>query len=130
MEIICPWKLETTSDTTDKALFDHIIEYMKEHKPYLSPELSLTELARQLSLSRNQLSHLINTYTNENFYTFVNTYRVEEVKQLLSSPKHQHYTILTLAYEAGFSSKSSFNRIFKSITGNTPSEYQSSIRRP
>lgn len=121
--------LDNTHDKVEQASFEQIIEYMKEHKPYLNPELSLTELAHQLSLNRNQLSYLINTFTNENFYTFVNTYRVEEVKQLLASPKHQHYTILTLAYEAGFSSKSSFNRIFKSITGNTPSEYQSSIRR-
>lgn len=115
---------EPASNAPEKAMFEKLLQYMEEHKPYLNAELSLTELARQLDLSRNQLSYLINTYKNENFYTFVNTYRVDEVKQLFASPKHQHYTILTLAYEAGFSSKSSFNRIFKSITGSTPSEYQ------
>ena len=120
----------TTDDgTSNQALFDSILAYMDKHKPYLNADLSLTELARKLKLNRNQLSHLINTHTQENFYTFVNTYRVAEVKQLLTSPKHQHYTILTLAYEAGFSSKSSFNRIFKNITGSTPSEYQATIRR-
>ncbi|OJJ14113.1 hypothetical protein BKI52_44105 [marine bacterium AO1-C] len=116
-----------TNTPSEKELFARVQEYMDKHKPYLNTDLSLTELARQLKLNRNQLSHLINVNTNENFYTFVNTYRVEEVKQLLASPQHQHYTILTLAYEAGFSSKSSFNRIFKNITGSTPSEYQSSI---
>lgn len=124
-----PTPVPTTAPSTaitskEKALYEKLRHYMQDQKPYLSAELSLTSLAQQLNIPRNQLSHIINVHTEENFYTFINQYRVEEVKRLFASAHHQHYTILTLAYEAGFSSKSSFNRIFKQITGSTPSEYQ------
>ncbi|MCD4696832.1 MAG: helix-turn-helix domain-containing protein [Bacteroidales bacterium] len=57
----------------------------------------------------------------------VNNYRVEEVKRLMAEGKHEHYTLLAIALEAGFNSKSSFNRIFKEFTGSTPSHYKKTL---
>jgi AraC-like DNA-binding protein len=71
------------------------------------------------------ISQIINQKENKNFYDFVNTYRFEEFKRLISLQKNQQYTLLSLAYDCGFSSKSSFNRYFKKATGQTPSEYSS-----
>jgi len=97
---------------------------MEEHKPYQDPELSLTSLAKKTGISRNLLSETINNGLGSNFYDFINNYRLEEVKKLMSSPKWKNYTILALAYEAGFQSKSTFNSFFKKNTSITPSRYR------
>jgi AraC-like DNA-binding protein len=97
---------------------------MENEKPFHDLELTLTSLATQVEIGRNQLSELINSGTGGNFYDFVNKYRVEEVKQLMENPKFKDYTLLAIAFEAGFPSKSTFNSIFKKFTGLTPSEYR------
>lgn len=114
----------TEEEKQNIELAEKLQIYMIEKKPYLDSELTLTNLARNLSVSRNRLSHIINNYVGDNFYDFVNKYRVEEFKQLYSVKSNKKFTILALAYDAGFASKSSFNRVFKKITGQTPSEYQ------
>jgi len=111
----------------DEQLLSRVIEYMIIQKPYHDPELSLTLLASQINISRNQLSELINTGTGGNFYDFVNKYRVDAVKEMMANPKFKDYTILAIAFEAGFPSKSTFNSIFKKFTGLTPSEYKSGL---
>lgn len=100
---------------------------MNQQKPYHDPELTLTSLANSVNISRNQLSEIINTGTGGNFYDFVNKYRVEEVKQLMQNPKFKDFTILAIAFEAGFPSKSTFNSIFKKFTGLTPSVYRNGL---
>ncbi|HTJ52679.1 MAG TPA: helix-turn-helix domain-containing protein [Cyclobacteriaceae bacterium] len=97
---------------------------MVEKKPYLDAELTLSTLAKDLSMSRNQLSHLINVGVGANFYDFVNKYRVEEVKRLMTDPQVKNFNLLGIALEAGFKSKSTFNLIFKRFTGLTPTEYR------
>lgn len=114
----------TSNGKLDEKLLNNLLEYMQTQKPFHEPELTLTSMANQLNLGRNQLSELINSRTGGNFYDFVNKYRVEEVKQLIGNPKYKDYTLLAIAYEAGFSSKSTFNSIFKKFTGLTPSEYK------
>jgi AraC-like DNA-binding protein len=104
-----------------------LLAHMEEKKPFLDPELTLTELARQSGLTRGQLSSLINQGTDANFYDFVNKYRVEEVKRLMVDPSFNNYNMLGLALEAGFKSKSTFNLIFKRFTGLTPSEYRKNL---
>lgn len=121
-------KIPQLSDQSNSEVMQKLMIYMNEKKPYLDETLSLTDLARQLDMTRNQLSELINKNTGENFYTFVNKYRVEEVKRLISDPKNRNFTILSLAYEAGFPSKSSFHTIFKKFTGLTPTEYRSGLQ--
>jgi AraC-like DNA-binding protein len=111
----------------DRQLVDRIVAYMKEKKAYLDPELTLSKLAKDLSISRSQLSQLINDSIGENFYDFVNKYRVEEVKRLMADPQMKNFNMLGLALEAGFKSKSTFNLIFKRFTGLTPTEYKKNI---
>ena len=108
----------------DQQQIDKLISFMTEKKPYLDAELTLSSLAKELNLSRSQLSQLINAGIGENFYDFVNKYRVEEVKKLMTDPKMNNFNLLGIALEAGFKSKSTFNLIFKRFTGLTPSEYK------
>lgn len=107
----------------DKVLLARLLAYMSEVKPFLDPELTLTTLAKALNVSRSQLSQLINEGTGDNFYDFINKYRVEEVKRLMGDPQVKNYSLLGIALEAGFKSKSTFNLIFKRYTGLTPSAY-------
>jgi AraC-like DNA-binding protein len=112
----------------DDSLIEKLQGYMKIEKPFLDPELSLSTLAKAMGINRNQLSQLINTGIGENFYDFINKYRVEEVKRLMVDPQKQNYNLLGMALEAGFKSKSTFNLIFKRFTGLTPSEYRKNIQ--
>ena len=104
-------------------LHRNLIEYMKVEKPYLDSDLSLPKLVEQFGVHPNYLSQVINEREHKNFYDYVNTYRVEEFKRLISDPQKRNLTILALAFECGFKSKSAFNKCFKKMTGQTPSEY-------
>jgi len=111
----------------DDQVLNRLLDYMDRQKPYNDPELTLTSLADLVSIGRNQLSEVINSGTGSNFYDFVNKYRVDEVKQLMQNPKFKDFTILAIAFEAGFPSKSTFNSIFKKFTGLTPSVYRNRL---
>jgi AraC-like DNA-binding protein len=111
----------------DKELIGRLLNYMTEKKPYLDSELTLSSLAKDLGISRSQLSLLINERIGDNFYDFVNKYRVEEVKKLMVDPQVKNYNLLGIALEAGFKSKSTFNLIFKRFTGLTPTEYRKNL---
>lgn len=113
-----------TTDDKAIAISEQLLAYMTKEKPYLDESLSLTKLSSLINISTNQLSQIINQTLNTNFYQFVNSYRVEEVKEKLKEPKYSHYSILGVAYECGFNTKSTFNKIFKEQTGMTPSEYR------
>lgn len=118
---------EVMAPAPDQQLVNQIVSYMITKKPYLDPELSLSSLAKQLEMGRSQLSQLINSGTGQNFYDFVNKYRVEEVKRLMTDPQMKNYNLLGIALEAGFKSKSTFNLIFKRFTGLTPTEFRKNI---
>ena len=96
-------------------------------KPYLNRELSIYDLSDQLKISRHILSEVINEYMGMNFYTLVNEYRVKEVKERMKSDEFKHLTILAIAYDSGFNSKSRFNTIFKEKKGQTPIQYLSGL---
>ena len=98
-------------------------EYMHEAKPYLDSDLTLTTLAEALDLNPYYLSQVLNEGFKENFYKFINRYRIEESKRLLLDPAFSHYSILAIANQAGFSAKSTFNKIFKEHTSLSPSEF-------
>ena len=74
------------------------------------------------------MTEIINNIVKQNFYDYVNNFRVEEFKSLANDPANMHLKILSLAYDAGFKSKTTFNTTFKKITGQTPSEYIRQIR--
>jgi AraC-like DNA-binding protein len=101
-----------------------VLKYVKNNKPYLNPELTLDQLASQLSLRSRLLSQVINVELGQNFYDFINRNRIEEASRLLTNPKDRKITVLEVLYEVGFNSKSSFNTLFKKYTGLTPSEYK------
>jgi AraC-like DNA-binding protein len=112
---------------TDQILIDKLLQYMIDKKPYLDPELTLSQLAKELNVSRSFLSQVINEGVGDNFYNFINKYRVEQVKQLMSDPRVKNFNMLGIALEAGFKSKSTFNLIFKRFTGLTPTEYRKNL---
>ncbi len=101
--------------------------YMLVEKPYLNPDLTLIELAGGINLSRNELSALINNVMMSNFYLYINEFRVAHVKELIKQDASKNFTILALAYDSGFNSKSTFNTIFKKLTGLTPSAYRNTL---
>ena len=107
-----------------KRYISLIEEHMVQSKPYLDRELSIYDLSLQLRIPRHFLSEVINEHMGKNFYNLVNDYRIDEVKKRLEDPEFENLTILAIAYDSGFNSKSSFNTIFKEKTGITPSEYQ------
>ncbi|MEO1097062.1 MAG: AraC family transcriptional regulator, partial [Bacteroidota bacterium] len=107
-------------------LIKQLNELMEEEKPYLNSKLTLSELAERLGSSKNHLSQAINETIGKNFFDYINAYRIEEVKVRMKNPDHDHVTLLGIALDSGFSSKSSFNNIFKKVTGQTPSEFKKS----
>lgn len=109
-------------DEIDK-LKENILIYFKEKEPYLNPELSLKFVADALELNTNKVSFLINQAFNSNFNDFVNGYRLKYFKTIALNPKNAHLTILGLAYDSGFNSKSVFNTFFKKVEGITPSRW-------
>lgn len=117
----------TEKKQVDEVLKTKLLAFMETDKPYLDAELTLSGLAQKLNISRGKLSELINEGIGSNFYDFVNYYRVEEVKKLMTDPSKKNYSLLGLAMDAGFKSKSTFNLIFKRVTGLTPTEYKNNL---
>lgn len=107
----------------------HIEHYMKESKPYLNCLLNLDNLSGQLQMPPRQLSNLINRHYQQNFFDFINTYRVDECKRLLADPQRQSHTMLEIMESAGFNSKATFNTFFKKKVGMTPSEFREQLQK-
>lgn len=113
------------AETYTATLLDHV----EKNKPYLNPELSLRTLAKQLKISPNQLSWLLNEKIGKNFNAFINHYRVETFMSLVKNPKNATYTLLGLAFESGFNSKTVFNTYFKKETGLTPKQFIQQLQK-
>ncbi len=96
---------------------------IQTEKTYTDPELTLSDLAQKISVHPNTLSQIINSVEQKNFYEYINDLRVEEFKKLIAVPENQKFTLLFLAFESGYNSKSAFNRNFKKNTGHSPSDY-------
>ncbi|MBN2088652.1 helix-turn-helix transcriptional regulator [candidate division KSB1 bacterium] len=107
-----------------KVSLENLLYIMETEKPYKNANLTLTQLAEQLSISSHNLSEILNTQLNQNFFDFINQYRIKAVKADLADPEKQNWKILAIAFDAGFNAKTSFNTIFKKFTGMTPSEYR------
>lgn len=101
---------------------------MSTEKPYLNPHLTLAEVGQLLEIPANQLSQILNAGFDQNFSEFINSYRVQHFKSLLKNPDKKQFTILAIAYESGFNSKSAFNSFFKRSEGMTPKAYLKSVR--
>ncbi|MBN8642270.1 MAG: AraC family transcriptional regulator [Flavobacteriales bacterium] len=101
-----------------------LLNLMETKKPFLDCELNLVKLASELKLSSHLLSYSLNKGFNENFYQFVNRYRVEEAKKILIDSSKNNLNLVGIAFEVGFNSKTAFNTTFKKITNQTPSDYK------
>jgi len=117
---------EKATTTIDNHLITQLQQHMTDNEPYLDPSLSLYDLARQLNIPSRELSITINHTLNKHFFDFVNEYRIEKAKQILTDPDKKEFTVLEILYDVGFNSKSSFNTAFKKHTGFTPTEYRKS----
>lgn len=100
-----------------------LLERMETEKPYLNPDLTLRSLAKQVDIHPNQLSWLLNDGFGKNFNEFINSYRIMAFKQLALTPASKNLTIMALAYDCGFNSKTVFNTYFKKETGITPKQF-------
>jgi AraC-like DNA-binding protein len=106
------------------ALAQRLRLFMQTEKPWLNPDLSLEELAVAVGQKPKMLSIVINETLGQNFFDFINHYRVDEAKRLLTNPVDEKITVLEVLYAVGFNSKSSFNTLFKKYTGLTPTEFR------
>lgn len=107
-----------------ETLAHKLKQYMEKDKPYIKQEISLKDLAKAMDTYPHYITQVLSTVFDQNFYDFVNTYRVEEAKRLLKDPKMSNLTVLAIAFDCGFNSKSAFNRAFKQKTNQTPTEYR------
>jgi AraC-like DNA-binding protein len=112
----------------DEVSLRHLASCLEAHmqtaRPYLNASLAVSDLAEALGVPPRQVSQVLNQVLDEHFFDYVNRYRVRAAQRLLSDPNHAEATILYILYEVGFNSKSTFNRVFKQHTGQTPSAYR------
>jgi AraC-like DNA-binding protein len=112
----------TPSDCDDIAR--KLAGLMETDKPYLSPSISLDEISEKLGIPSRSLSQVIHTRFNQNFFDFINSYRIEDIKKRMHDQHSHDFTLVAIAFDAGFNSKSVFNAAFKKRTGMTPKEYR------
>jgi AraC-like DNA-binding protein len=103
---------------------DALSDLMQKEKLFLHETLSLRTLASKIQKDPNLVSYILNNFFHKSFYDYVNDFRIEEVKNKIDDPAYSHFKIVEIAYECGFNSKATFNRVFKKSTGKSPSEYK------
>lgn len=109
---------------TSALIGKQLLEFMEENKPYLTPKLLIKDLADLMDLPAYQLSQVINQSFDQNFFEFVNKYRVNDAMKMLKDPQFENYTYEAIAFEVGFNSRSAFYSAFKKVNNMTPSKYQ------
>jgi len=119
-------KSKLTPDDLQKYL-SALENLMEKKRLFMKPELSLNEVAQVLKVPRHHITQALNAGMGKNFYYYINEWRVKAVMARMQDPSAKHHTVLAIAYDCGFNSKSTFNSVFKQITGMTPSEYQQSL---
>lgn len=119
----------TLSDEEVSELQHRLVALMVSEKPYLEPDINVAALAERVNCSPKQLSRVINERFGQNFFDFVNGYRVEEFKRLATKAQNRHHSVLAIAYEAGFNSKSTFYAAFRKISTESPGDYVRSVQR-
>ena len=118
-----PTVLENTSQTEIENCIHSLKNAMESEKLFLDTELNVSKLAKHLQVSQKMLSAVLNQHLGKGFNEFVNEYRVAEVKKKLLSKENHHLTISGLAFESGFNSQATFQRVFKELTNLTPKEF-------
>ena len=116
------------NQSKNKEQLNRILRFMEAEKPYLDSKITLSGLADKLDMSSHNLSRIINEEFGKNFNDFINEYRIKEFKKIILAGEHPNLTLLSYGYMVGFNSKTSFNRSFKRITGQTPSDFFNNIQ--
>jgi len=116
-------KLDNNEKSFDD-LEEQLNQYMVNEKAFLNENLRLSDVAKEMSISTNELSFFINNTYQKNFYKYVNDYRIAYACKLLKDETYNKYTIVAIGFESGFNSKSTFNQVFKEQTNQTPSAYR------
>jgi AraC-like DNA-binding protein len=110
-----------------KEYLGRILDFMAKEKPYLHEKLTIVEFSEMIDIPVHLISMTINAELSQNFYTFINSFRIEAARTMLRSQEHADSSILEIGYEAGFNSKSTFNALFKKYTGTTPNAYRKKV---
>lgn len=118
-----PYRTTRLTEEECKRLIKKLTTVMKTEKPYINPNLKIKDLASMIDTSAHSLSFLFNQYLDKSYYDYVNEYRVNEFKTMVKEIDLSKYTLSTMAEKCGFSSRASFFRHFKAVTGLTPAEY-------
>ena len=119
-------KKKILSDENLEKLKTELLVLMEMEKPFLDSEISLVKLAHKINISTHLLSYVINNGFNENFFQFINGYRIKEAQKLILDSNMNYLSLLGIGFEVGFNSKTVFNTTFKKVTGKTPSEFKKS----
>ncbi|MGH1518922.1 helix-turn-helix domain-containing protein [Chryseobacterium sp. JK1] len=117
------YQKNSPGDDVIHSIYEKLISKMEDEKLYKDPDLNLNYVAKLLEVHPNILSQVINSIENKNFYDYINRQRIEEFKRIVILQENQKFTILSLAFESGFNSKTSFNRNFKKYVNCSPSEF-------
>lgn len=123
IEETIPYQNSLLSEAEKKSISESIIDIFEQKKIYLNPELNMDMLAEKLKTPKHQLTEVLTTTIQKNFFQLVNSYRVEAVKKMLLDSKN-NYSIEAIGYECGFSSKSTFYSVFKNMTNETPIQFK------
>lgn len=116
------------SITADNLYFQKLEILCKEQHIYTDSTLNREKVAEKLGISAGYVSQIINTVTGDNFANYINQYRVEAVKEMISNSEYENYNLLTMGLESGFTSKTTFYKAFKKVTGQTPNEYKNTSK--
>ncbi len=124
-------KYQSSTLDTEKSteIFSNLEHYFLKEKVYLNPNLKLQMVASTLKVTSHSLSQSVNENCKQNFQQYLNSFRINEAKQKLSSSDHQNITISSIAYDCGFNSISAFNTAFKKIVHQTPSQFRNSVTK-
>jgi len=116
------------SITADNLYFQKLELLCKEQHIYTDSTLNREKVAEKLGISAGYVSQIINTITGDNFAHYINQYRVEAVKEMILNADYENYNLLAMGLESGFTSKATFYKAFKKVTGQTPNEYKNSCK--
>lgn len=125
---VAKYKSGLENDIVEQTYAD-LIKFMEENKPFLDNNLNISKLSDLTGISTQHISQVINSKTKGNFNDFVNSYRVKYLLEKIHKGEDENYTLLSLAFECGFNSKTTFNRVFKENTGQTPTQYIKNLRK-
>lgn len=120
------YESSSLSQEQKERYLEKLLKHMDQQKAFLKPELTLSDLSEELNINTRYLSQVINEKREQNFMDFINNYRITLAQELLRKKSHQNYTVLAIAQEVGFKSRSAFYEAFKKQTGTTPASFRKS----